>query len=86
MSVLSATQYFPCSPEYSSWEDWNGSITIYFGQQPVGIFPEENWQEGANQIMNLATFAAYPVSSPDTFNSWQEWAANFTQIVNGPSR
>lgn len=86
MSVLSLTQYFPFSPDYSSWEDWIGNLTIYFGSEPIGITPEEDWQAGATQVMNLSTFAAYPVSAPETFENWQEWANDFTQIVNGPSR
>lgn len=86
MSVPSITQYFPFSPEYSSWEDWNGNLILYFSSEPIGLFPEDNWQMGAAQIMSLPTFAAYPVSAPETFNSWQDWAHSFSQIVNGPSR
>jgi hypothetical protein len=86
MSVRSVTQFFPCAPEYATWEDWTGSLTMYFGSEPIGTSSEDNWQDGANQISNLPTFAAYPVSGPETFGSWQEWAVSFTQIVNGPSR
>jgi hypothetical protein len=86
MSVRSIGQFFPCSPEYSTWEDWTGSLTMYFGSEPIGTSSEDNWQEGANQIANLPTFAAYPVSGPETFDNWQDWAVNFSQIVNGPSR
>ena len=85
MSVPSITQHFPFSPEYSTWEDWNGNITIYFGSQPIGITSEDEWQVGATQIMNLAVFASYPVSAPESFDNWQDWSSSFTQIVNGPS-
>lgn len=86
MSVPSVTQYFPFSPEYTTWEDWNGNLALYFGSEPIGIYPEENWQAAAAQIASLPTFAAYPISAPETFDDWQTWAANFTQILNGPSR
>jgi hypothetical protein len=32
------------------------------------------------------TFGTYPVPSPDTYTTWQEWAREFTTIINGPSR
>jgi hypothetical protein len=85
MSVPSITQHFPFSPEYSTWEDWNGNIVLYFGSEPIGITVDTNWQAGAAQIMNLAPFASYPVSAPESFDNWQDWANSFTQIVNGPS-
>jgi hypothetical protein len=28
----------------------------------------------------------YPVPLPDTFDTWQDWAKEFTEIINGPSR
>jgi hypothetical protein len=86
MSVPSVTQYFPFSPDYTTWEDWSGNLGLYFGSQPIGITSEEDWQAGASQIMSLPTFSAYPVSAPETFDNWQDWAFSFSEIVNGPSR
>jgi hypothetical protein len=86
MSVPSVTQYFPFSSQYTTWEEWNGNLIMYFGSEPIGVSVDTNWQAGATQIMGLPTFAAYPVSSPDSFDNWQDWADNFTQILNGPSR
>jgi hypothetical protein len=28
----------------------------------------------------------YPVPSPDTYQNWQDWAIEFTEIINGPSQ
>ena len=79
-------QFFPCIPDYMSWEDWNGNLAIYYGREPLMYGSEENWREVAHEIGLLATFAAYPVPSPDTFETWQDWAREFTTIINGPSR
>jgi len=83
--VHSIQKFFPISPEYMSWEDWNGNLAIYYGREPIMFTPEENWKAGAQNIAALSTFAAYPVPSPDRFEDWQSWARAFTEIINGPS-
>ena len=79
-------QYFPFSPEYSTWEDWNGNVAIWYGQENIPQVSEAEWQSAAQQIMETPTFAVFPISSPNTFETWQEWAEDFSQIINGPSR
>jgi hypothetical protein len=81
----SIQQFFPCLPDYMSWEDWNGNVAIYYGQEPVMFQPEENWQEAAQHLSSMAVFQPYPVPSPSNFVNWQDWAREFTQIINGPS-
>jgi len=33
----------------------------------------------------MEMFGSYPVPSPDTYDEWQAWAKDFTQIINGPA-
>jgi len=82
---LSVGQFFPCVPDMMSWEDWNGNMAIYFGSQNVMFAPEKNWKAAAQQMSSMAAFEPYPVPSPDHFENWQDWANEFTLIINGPS-
>lgn len=86
MSVLKTQANFPFLPDYMSWEEWNGNFVIYYGQEPVSISPEEDWQATAIEIMNLPTFSAYPISDPSVFENWQEWTRELALTINGPSR
>ena len=88
MSVLDPAfqQSFPFSPDYMSWEDWTGNVVLYYGQKNIEFSPEDNWQQGAMNIVQSETFGTYPVPSPFTYDSWQDWAREFTEIINGASR
>ena len=83
---MSIQQFFPFSPSLSSWESWNGNLIQFYGEEPIPYNSEDNWKHTANSVAQLATFGAYPVPSAESFDSWEDWALNFTQIVNGPSR
>ena len=78
-------EFFPCLPDYMSWEDWNGNLIIYYGQETIPYSEELFWQKTAKNIAELPTFAAYPVPDPDRYPDWQTWAKDFTEIINGPS-
>lgn len=79
-------QFFPCVPDYMSWEDWNGNLIIYYGQETVPYSEELSWQDTAKTIVELPTFAVFPVPDPGEYADWQTWAKDFTEIINGPSR
>lgn len=68
-----------------SWDDWNGNMAIYFSQEHIMFAPEEDWRSVAHHMSSLAVFETYPVPSPDNFETWQDWADEFTLIINGPS-
>jgi len=78
-------QFFPFVPEYMDWEDWNGNLAIYYGQRNIQFSPEEDWKTGAENIVQSPVFGRYPVPDPSTFETWQDWAREFTTIINGPS-
>jgi hypothetical protein len=83
---MTIQKFFPFSPAYSSWEDWNGNLIMFYGEEPIPASIEANWKDTAHSLVQLSTFSSYPVPSPDRFATWQEWASEFTQIVNGPTR
>jgi len=84
--VHSIQKFFPITPDYMTWEDFNGNLAIYYGREPIMFAPEENWKAGAENIAAMSTFSAFPVPNPDKYETWQEWAKDFTEIINGPSR
>ena len=86
MSDPNFQQFFPFNPNGMSWEDWNGNFILYYGQEPIAYHPEEEWQIVAAQIASLPTFNVYPIPMPDSFETWQDWALEVTQIINGKSR
>jgi hypothetical protein len=79
-------QFFPCVPDYMSWEDWNGNLIMYYSQEPVPYSDEESWAMTAKSIAELPTFSVYPVPDPSEYANWQTWAKDFTEIINGPSQ
>jgi hypothetical protein len=76
--------FFPVTPESMTWESWNEELVIYYGQKNIVISPEETWRDAALNIVQSETFGRYPVPNPDVYATWQEWANEFTTIINGP--
>jgi len=79
-------QFFPVVPVHISWEDYAGELVMYFGQESFPIVSEENWQETATAISGSPTFSSYGVPNASTFSTWQEWAYEFSTLVNGKTR
>jgi hypothetical protein len=79
-------QFFPFTPNGMSWEDWNGNLIIFYGQEPIGYYSEIDWKETARNLGQLTTFQVYPIPNPDAYDNWQDWALEFTEIINGPSQ
>jgi hypothetical protein len=82
---MTSEVFFPFSPEYATWDEWNGNFLIYYAQEPIAQLPEIQWRDVAAQISVMPTFAAYPVPDSSAFINWQDWAREVTQIINGPS-
>lgn len=84
--MSSIQPFFYFSPQYSTWESFNGALLMIYDQEPIPYYDENNWKIVADSLSQLPTFLVYPVSSSQGFETWQDWADNFTQIVNGPSQ
>lgn len=78
-------QFFPFIPAGSDWQSWNGNLAMFYGQEPIPYMPEDSWKIVAKNVAQLPTFSAYPVPDPELFQNWQDWASEFTLIINGPS-
>ena len=74
-------QYYPAGSEYSTWEDWNGGLIHYFSEEPIVSSEEINWKETARSVVALPTFANYPLSDPDLFETWQDWVSDFNLVI-----
>lgn len=83
---MALQDFFPFTPANMSWEDWNGNLIMYFGAQPIPYTSERDWKITAKNVSQLPFFETYPVPDPDLFENWQDWAYQFTLIINGPSR
>lgn len=70
-------------PDYNTWEDWNGSMLHYFGEQQFPFLPETQWRDVAFAITLNAVFDTFGIPSPDDFEDWRDWARAFTTSVNG---
>lgn len=68
------------------WENWVGNVIMYYGQKNIETSSEDQWQLAAQNLVNSESFAVYPIPSPSTYDNWQDWAREFTEIINGPSR
>ena len=77
--------FIPGGSAYTTWEDWNGGLIHFVSEEPIPYNIEANWKDTASNVVALATFANYPLSDPELFDTWQDWVDNFNQIINGPS-
>ena len=59
---------------------------MFYGEEPIPFNDELNWQQTASSVAQLSTFSVYPVPDPNQFENWQDWASEFGQVINGPSR
>ena len=76
-------QFFPFLPEYSTWENFNGNLILYYAAEGIPYTSEADWKITAKNITQDAKFSAYIVSDPELFQNWQDWAKEFTLIING---
>jgi hypothetical protein len=70
-------------PQYSTWEDWNGNLLHYFGEQQFPYLPEDRWLEVAQAVTVNPVFDKYAVPNPEMFERWQDWANNLIVAING---
>lgn len=70
-------------PAYNSWDDWNGQLVHYFGEQQFSVLPEAEWVEVALAVTVNPVFDKYSIPDPRGFTSWQEWASALTFSING---
>ena len=78
-------QSFPFSTQFTKFEDWNGNLIIWFGEQPIPYNTEERWKETASAVAALPFFEVYPLPYPDTYETWQNWADEVAELINGKS-
>jgi hypothetical protein len=78
-------QDIPVLPVNISWEEWNGNMLHYYGEEPLPYVAEENWPEFARMMGSLTTFSAYGFPGPETYSDWRDWASAIITIVNGPT-
>ena len=78
--------FFPFLPDYMDWTSYNGNLVMYYGQEPIPYSSEDDWAVTANSMTQLPVFASYPIPDPSQFDSWQDWARQFSLIVNGPPK
>jgi hypothetical protein len=83
---MALQSFFPFTPTFMSWEDWNGNLVMFYGEEPIPALPEEDWKQVANNVAQLATFLNYPVPDPQLYENWEDWALEFTEIINGPTQ
>tara|TARA_R110000868_G_scaffold335841_3_gene596726 strand:- start:291 stop:533 length:243 start_codon:yes stop_codon:yes gene_type:complete len=70
-------------PDYSTWDDWNGQLVHYYGEQQFPILPEEQWREVAKAVTVNPVFDKFSIPDPENFINWQDWALSLIQNVNG---
>ena len=80
---MAVQDFFPFVPQYSTWEDWNGNLIMFYAEEIISYTEEKDWKMTAKNLVQLPTFLTSPVPDPDLYENWQDWADQFTLIVNG---
>jgi hypothetical protein len=78
-------QSFPFSTAYMDFEEWAGNFIQWYGKEAIGQGAEDNWREIADQITGSPSFSAYGLPNHEKFETWQEWADQVSQAINGPT-
>ena len=77
--------FFPFIPSGMEWENWNGNLAMFYSEEPIPyVIDEKDWKMVAKNVSQLPTFEVFPVPDPDLYANWQDWAFEFTLIINGP--
>lgn len=82
---MTIQKFFPFSSENNTWESFNGGIIQYYAEEPVPYHEEVDWKITAFSLCGLPTFAVYPIPDPSSYDNWQQWTDDFTEIINGPT-
>jgi len=72
-------------PQFATWDDWNGDLLHYYGEEPIPVVKEDDWREVAFCLINLPTFVNFAIPGPGEFDHWQEWVRELIVAVNGPT-
>jgi hypothetical protein len=70
-------------PNYATWDEWNGQLVHYFGEQTFSVLPETQWKEVAQSVADNPVFDKYSIPDPEAFVNWQDWALSLILSVNG---
>jgi hypothetical protein len=83
---VALTQDIPFLSQDSTWESWNGAMLHYFGEEPLPIVAEPDWQQFAAAMVGLPTFSVYGISDGQGILDWREWASQVIGMVNGATQ
>ena len=82
MAIGLALVYDPRGHTFESWSSL--MVESYASQQlQIGI-TEDNWQDWAVGMMNIAIFNDGSLPSPYAYSNWQQWAEEVVNVVNQP--
>jgi hypothetical protein len=82
---MAQLDFFPFIPNGMDWESWNGNLVMFYSQELIPyVNSEDEWKMVAKNVSQLPSFMIYPVPDPDLYQNWQDWANEFTMIINGP--
>ena len=73
-------------PTDMEWNNWNGNLLHYYGEEPIPYVSEDEWQVVADYLAGLATFANYLIPDSATYSDWRDWANDFIESVNGATQ
>lgn len=70
-------------PDYATWDEWNGNLVHYFGEQQFAVLPEIQWIDVARSVVVNPVFDKFSPPLPTAYTDWREWARALTLAVNG---
>ena len=80
---MSVQGFFPFIPHYTTWEDWNGNLIMYYSEEPIPYTSEEDWKTTVKNMIALPTFLSAPIPDPELYEHWEDWVNQFNLILNG---
>jgi hypothetical protein len=64
-----------------TWPQYNALLVEQFAKQQLVSVPESKWNEFVDGLVSLGNFAREGVPNSRGFRSWQDWAQQYTGIM-----
>lgn len=68
-------------PRGMTWAQYNALLVEQFAEQQLTPVPESQWRDFVDGMAALGNFVREGVPDSRGFRSWQEWAQQYTGIM-----
>jgi len=72
---------FTYDPRNMTWDNWCALNAEQFATNQLGTISEERWHEWVDAVSGIGYFSMSGVPDSRLFETWQDWAFAFNNIM-----